>query len=124
MELRKVLEKAKELGGSDVHFVVGRPPMIRINGELLDTGDFDKMLPPNMEDLARKILSEDQYAAFKEHNEYDFAFGVAGLGRYRVNVHMQRGTIGITVRVLNTDILSFEQLNLPGTLKQFSNYCL
>jgi len=122
MELRKVLEKAKEVGGSDIHFVVGRPPMIRINGELLDTGDFEKMVPQKLEDLAKTILSEDQYIEFREHYEYDFAFGVAGLGRYRVNVHMQRGTIGITIRVLNTEILSFEELKLPGTLKQFTEY--
>ncbi|MEI6858058.1 hypothetical protein [Psychrilyobacter sp.] len=61
MELRKVLEKANEVGGSDIHFVAGRPPMIRINGELLDTGDFDKMVPQNLEVLAKTILSEDQY---------------------------------------------------------------
>ena len=122
MELRKVLEKAKEVGGSDIHFVAGRPPMIRINGELLDTGDFDKMIPSVLKNLAKEILSEDQYIEFKKNLEYDFAFGVAGLGRYRVNIHMQRGTIGITIRVLSTEILSFEQLNLPDSLKQFTEY--
>ena len=120
MELRKVLVKAKEIGGSDIHFVVGKPPMIRINGELVDTGNFDKMMPKGLEELAKEILSEDQYIEFKEHMEYDFAFGIAGLGRYRVNVHMQRGTVGITIRVLNTEILSFEDLKLPDTLKQFA----
>lgn len=122
MELRKVLEKAKEVGGSDIHFVAGRPPMIRINGELLDTGDFDKMIPSVLKELAKEILSEDQYIEFKKNLEYDFAFGVAGLGRYRINIHMQRGTIGITIRVLSTEILSFEQLNLPDSLKQFTEY--
>lgn len=122
MELRKVLEKANEVKGSDIHFVAGKPPMMRINGDLLDTGDFEKMLPQALEDLARSILSEDQYVEFKRDHEYDFAFGIPGLGRYRVNIHMQRGTVGITVRVLNTKILSFEELKLPETLKQFTEY--
>jgi len=122
MELKKVLEKANEVGGSDIHFVVGRPPMIRINGELLDTGDFEKMVPQTLNKLAKEILSEDQYIEFQRELEYDFAFGIAGLGRYRANIHMQRGTIGITIRVLSTNILSFEELNLPQTLKQFTEY--
>jgi len=122
MELRKVLEKANEVGGSDIHFVAGRPPMIRIDGELLDTGDFEKLMPAILKKLAEEILSEDQYVQFKKDLEYDFAFGVAGLGRYRANIHMQRGTIGITIRVLSTTISTFEELNLPETLKQFTEY--
>ena len=122
MELRKVLEKANEVGGSDIHFVAGRPPMIRIDGELLDTGDFEKLMPAILKKLAEEILSEDQYIQFKKDLEYDFAFGVAGLGRYRANIHMQRGTIGITIRVLSTTISTFEELNLPETLKQFTEY--
>jgi len=122
VELKVILEKTKEIIGSDVHFVVGKPPMIRVNGELVDTGDFEELMPDDVEKLAKKLLSEEQYLEFVENNEYDFAFGVPGLGRYRVNVHMQRGTIGISIRVLNTEILSFEELKLPDSLKMFTEY--
>ena len=89
--------------GSDVHFVVGRPPMIRINGSLVDTGEFEVLSSKDIENYAKELLTEKQYLQFKEKYEYDFAFSIEGQGRYRANVHIQRGTVGIAIRLLNRD---------------------
>ena len=121
-EIKEILEKAYELDGSDIHLVVGKKPMIRVNGGLADVEEFDRLLPDHTMDLAKELLTETQFATFLETSVYDFSFGVAQLGRYRVNIHRQRGTVGISMRVLNSVIPSFDDLKLPDTLKKFTEF--
>jgi twitching motility protein PilT len=79
-------------GGSDLHLKVGRPPVLRINGELV--GDAAPALrPEDLKRCAEQLLSPRQREEFAERKEIDFAIGVQGLGRFRANIFHQRGTL-------------------------------
>jgi twitching motility protein PilT len=117
MDLRAVLETVVELEASDLHLKVGCPPYLRVHGSLRSLD----MQPPSARELemvADQILTEGQRKDFDESNEIDFAFGIAGLARFRSNFYRQRGTVAMVFRrVSGTTDLSFEGLHLPPVLK-------
>ncbi|MGM0508973.1 MAG: type IV pilus twitching motility protein PilT [Fusobacteriota bacterium] len=115
MEIRDILEIAEQEEASDIHLIVGKPPVIRVHGELISIGD-DKLMPDTCKKLVYSILNEDQQKELEEHLEVDFSFGIGGLGRYRANVHMQRGTVAVALRTISTEIESFSKLGLPKTV--------
>jgi len=121
VNITEILKTAKERGASDIHLVVGKPPMIRIHGDMHPVSEDEPRLGPDQtKDLAYSLLDDDKIRMFEMSHELDFAFGIKEIGRYRVNVHQQRGTVGVTIRSLSTEILSVEQLGLPKTLLQFT----
>src|SRR5690606_16804006 len=93
------------------------PPMFRIDGSLVPLKDAQRLPPEEVGRMAFSIMNNYQKEQFKEENELDLAYGVPGLGRFRVNVFMQRGTVGIVFRVIPFKILTIEQLNLPKVLE-------
>ena len=122
MEMTEILVRASELGASDIHFVVGKPPVFRVQGKLQEMEGVERLMPNTVKELASSIINENQEKIFDKTNELDFSFGVAGLGRYRVNLHMQRGTVGITIRSLSTEIPDFDSLNIYPTVKKFIDH--
>lgn len=120
IDIKEVLTLAKEKGASDVHITVGVPPRFRIYGRLVST-DFPKMLPPDTEAVMNSIMTEEQKAKFEERGEFDMSYGIAQLGRYRVNVFKQRGTIAMAFRVVNTDIPDPEKLGVPSSVIDLYN---
>ncbi|BDU49848.1 type IV pilus twitching motility protein PilT [Haliovirga abyssi] len=121
MEIREILERAEELKASDIHIVAGKSPILRVHGELQDM-DEERLMPSDCQTLIYSILSELQQKEFEESKELDFSFGIAGLGRYRVNVHMQRGTVAAAIRTIATDIPPLDKLGLPKSVEKFSDY--
>lgn len=113
--LRVVVEKE----ASDLHLKAGNPPIIRIDGELFPL-DEPPVPPDEMKEYAATLMTDRQIALFSEKNEIDFAYGGKGVGRYRVNVYRQRGTISIAMRQVVSKIPSFEELNLPPLLQRIS----
>ena len=103
IDIKEVLQAAKEAGASDVHITVGVPPKFRINGRLISTA-FPKMLPPDTEAVMRVITTEEQRDKFLRTGEYDMSYGIPELGRYRVNLYKQRGTVAMAFRLVNTEI--------------------
>jgi twitching motility protein PilT len=73
-----------------------------------------------MEEMINQILNEDQKKRFLQRNELDLALSVSKMGRFRINVYRQRGTVGIAIRAVNTTIPSFKELNLPAVIKKLS----
>jgi len=110
---------------SDLIFSPGRPPQVGVNGHLLP------VQIPHMEILSaddtRRIASEllgnntNAIAALREHGACDASYGVPGLSRFRVNVFIQRGSCAVVMRVIPTQIPTFEQLGLPLRLEEIAD---
>jgi len=120
MELNDILKIAMKAGASDIHLKAGLPPMFRINGDLLPLKDAPRLPPEEIGRMAFGIMNNYQKERYKQTNELDLAYGVPGLGRFRVNVFQQRGTIGIVFRVIPFKIHSIEQLLLPKVLEKIA----
>src|SRR5690606_38946399 len=76
----------------------------------------DALTPDDTRGFAAEIMNEKEFAAFEERGDADLAYGVAGLGRFRVNILRQRGSVGIVMRHVKGKILEFAELNLPPAL--------
>ncbi len=120
MELNDILKVAMNGGASDIHLKAGLPPMFRVDGSLVPLKDARRLPPEEISRMAFGIMNNYQKERFKEFNELDLAYGVPGLGRFRVNVFQQRGTIGIVFRVIPFKINSIEQLLLPKVLEKIA----
>ncbi len=113
MNIDDLLRIAVERKASDLHLKVGNHPFLRIDGELRPLTEMSKISPEDMLGMAFSMMSNRQKQRFKETADLDMAYGVAGLGRFRVNVFQQRGNVGLVLRVVPTKIRSVEELNLP-----------
>jgi len=106
-----------ERSASDLFFSTGAPPHMKIEGVATPMGQGP--LPPGaIKDIAYKLMDEQQIREFEEEWELNFAISVEDIGRFRVNVFMQRGEVGMVMRHIKSDIPSLEQLNLPDPLKE------
>src|SRR5258705_335103 len=97
------------------------PPMFRVDGSLVPLKDARRLPPEEISRMAFGIMNDYQKEKFKAQNELDLAYGVPGLGRFRVNVFQQRGTIGVVLRVIPFKISTIEQLVLPKVLEKVAN---
>ena len=121
MDLHELLALSVEQDASDVHIKAGSPPYLRVDGVLMDT-DFPKLSATEVVDIAFALMDEKQARAFHETSEADFAYGVAGLGRFRANIFKQRGTVGVSIRrILTTRVPSFKELGLPPAFERLSD---
>ncbi|MCZ6917579.1 MAG: type IV pilus twitching motility protein PilT [Gemmatimonadetes bacterium] len=105
--------------GSDLHVKVGRPPMLRIRGELVELPTAP-LKPDQLKGLAEQIMTPRQVKEFAEMKESDFAIGVPGVGRFRTNVFQQRGTLSFVFRAIPYNVKSMEELNLPKVLRKIA----
>jgi twitching motility protein PilT len=117
LHLDDLLREAAERGASDLHISVGMPPVYRIDGKLV-RGDYPPLMANQAQRLVYDILSTDQVQWFEKTRELDFSYGVKNIGRYRVNVYRQRGSVAAALRTISHDIPSCEQLRLPPVLKE------
>jgi len=115
--LRDALEELIRRGGSDLHLKVGRPPVLRVNGALVDTS-LAALRPDDIKRCADQILNDRQREHFAEAKEIDFAIGVPRLGRFRTNIFQQRGTLGMAFRAIPFEVPSMDDLGLPEVLKE------
>ena len=111
-----ITEMVKQ-GGSDLHLKVGRPPTIRVAGDLLSLQQAP-LKPEELKALAEQIMTPRQVKEFADHKEADFAIGVPGVGRFRTNVFQQRGTLAFVFRSIPYEIKTIEDLRLPKVLEK------
>ena len=116
VHLDDLLREAARRGASDLHLTVGLPPMLRIDGSLLQT-DYKPVGPSDTQRLVYDILTNEQVEKFERMHELDFSYGVRGVGRFRVNVYRQRGSVGAALRSIPDQVPTFEQLGLPSILR-------
>src|SRR5436853_636744 len=119
-----LLRLAVEKKASDLHLKVGNNPYVRVDGTLVPLPDMSRVTPEEMLSMAFSMMTNRQKQKFKETAELDMAYGVAGLGRFRVNVFQQRGNVGMVLRVIPTKIRTIEELNLPRDLETIATALL
>lgn len=117
--IKGLLKRMIDEEASDLHLKVGNPPIFRIHGRLIRT-NLDILSPKDLKDIAAEIMTQQQQKIFIARKELDFAIGVPGLGRFRVNAYIQRGSISIVMRAIPTRIRDFKELNLPPILEELS----
>jgi twitching motility protein PilT len=110
--IEELLQVLVDRNGSDLHLSAGSPPKIRVDGSLVNV-ELDPLRPEDTKSLIYSFLTGDQIARFEKDFEVDLSFGVEGLGRFRVNVFYQRGTVAAVLRVIPYNVKTFEQLGLP-----------
>ncbi len=120
MNINELLKLSVERRSSDVHIKVGSPPVFRVDGKLSPVVEQKRLTQEDVVNLAFSMMSQAQREKFKKKSEADFAYGVPGLGRFRVNVFMQRGTVGIVLRAIPTKIASIDDLTLPPVISKLA----
>lgn len=116
MTIEDLLMVAAENNASDVHITVGVPPKMRVNGELLDM-DYPRLMPDDAEGLVTSILDKRHKAILDEKGEVDFSISVPQIGRYRVNIFKQRGSLAAALRVVGTEIPNPDMLGVPKAVQ-------
>jgi twitching motility protein PilT len=119
LDLDQVLADAVNRGASDVHIKVGSPPHMRLDGELVHVAE-EIVHPADTERVAFAIMPKVRAEEFISCNEADFAYSLNGVGRFRVNVFRQRGTVGMVLRHILPGIPPMEQLGLPPVVRRLA----
>jgi len=117
MHIDEVLKRMVEKKSSDTILRVTCQPVLRIDGDLFPQPDMPVMTPDMLQDVFETITSPEQRASFSRELELDLAYSIAGVGRFRVNVMKQRGTLGFTFRLVPFNIPTIDDLKLPGICK-------
>jgi twitching motility protein PilT len=120
-DLDRLLRRLSDADGSDLHLKVGSPPRLRVNGELIRLNDEPAVQPNDTEKITRAIMHDRTWDHFDDHHEADFAYSVAGLGRFRVNAFRQRGSAGMVFRRVRHGARSFQELNLPDVIRRLAD---
>ena len=119
LKIEQLLRAMVDNKASDLHIRTGVPPIYRINGSL--TKIFETRVDPAMMDsFLDDIMNRDQKLRFEQNKECDFAVGARDMGRFRVNVFRQRGTIAIVIRHIKAKIPAFEELHLPEIIRDMA----
>ncbi|MBD3620427.1 MAG: PilT/PilU family type 4a pilus ATPase [Chromatiales bacterium] len=113
--LRTMLSK----DGSDLFITSGAPPSMKVNGKMMPITN-QPLSPSHTQVLVRSIMNDKQAAEFEEHMECNFAISLPGVARFRVNAFTQRGSSGMVLRVINSEIPKFEDLGLPKVLSDIA----
>jgi twitching motility protein PilT len=120
MDLNEILKIALKGGASDIHLKSGLPPMFRVDGALVPLKNGERLMPDDIAQMGFSIMNPVQKQRFEEFREVDLAHGIPGLGRFRVNVFQQRGTIGIVFRVIPFGVKTIEELHLPKVVEKIA----
>ena len=118
--LHSLLRKGQQYNASDILLKVGQPPAFRVSGDLHYLQG-DKLLPQHTRELAEVILKKSRFkGTLDDLQEFDSSYGVPGVGRYRVNVYRQRGTLAVALRAIPLKIPVFEELGVPPVVASFA----
>jgi twitching motility protein PilT len=112
----------QEQGASDLHIVVGFPPIFRLHGEMVPMGDHPALTPEATEEILFEILGPTQKAQVIKHRDFDMAYELEGVGRFRCNLLYQHRGLGGVFRIIPTKILTIDQLNLPDVVRNIGHY--
>ncbi len=120
MDLNEILAIGLKSGASDIHLKVGLPPIYRIDGTLRPLPKAPRISPEQTEQITEGIMNDLQRERFEKSCEVDLAYGVPGLGRFRVNAFTQRGSVSLVFRAIPFDIKGLEGLLLPPVIKKMA----
>ena len=120
MDINEMLKVVMFEGASDLHITVGLKPMIRVNGELIET-DFPLLEPPDTQELVMQIVKDRHKKILEEKGEVDLSYTYPGLSRFRVNAYRQRGSYAMALRAIPMEVPDIEDLYLPEVLRTLAN---
>lgn len=120
--LGHVMKKAVTQGASDIHLRVKNHPLLRIDGVLRAMREYPVLSVTDLEQLAQIVMTPRHWEIFKKNFQIDTSIGMQSIGRVRVNVFYQRGTIAMALRVINVKIPTLEELFLPPVVKEFAQF--
>ncbi|MDX9976344.1 MAG: type IV pilus twitching motility protein PilT [FCB group bacterium] len=118
--IKELLTKMIELGASDLHIVVGAPPILRINGALLPMDSFEALRPDETQELVYSVMNDEHISIFETDKECDMSFGIQGLSRFRLNVYRDRGSVAGAFRAIPFEIRPFDELGVPRIVADFA----
>ncbi len=114
INIMDILSKGIEFRASDIHLTVSRPPLYRVDGELMSDPGSSDLSPADSEKLAQQLMpGESIRQEFDINGQVDFSNSFAGIGRFRANIYRQRGSCAAAVRLIPMEIPTINQLNLP-----------
>jgi twitching motility protein PilT len=116
---KQAIAQMIQRNGSDLLLKVGRPPTVRVNGDLA-TLEMAPLKPEDLKLLAEQVMTPRQVKEFAEKKEADFAIGVPGVGRFRTNIYQQRGTLAFAFRAIPYEVKTVRELHLPPILEEIS----
>src|SRR5580765_7215943 len=116
---KNTIAQMVQRNASDLLLKVGRPPTIRLNGELHGL-EMSPLKPEDLKLLAEQIMTPRQVKEFAEKKEADFAIGVPGVGRFRTNIYQQRGTLAFAFRAIPYEVKTIQELYLPVVLEEIA----
>jgi twitching motility protein PilT len=119
LNFKSVLQELIRRNASDLHLKVGRPPTLRVDGDLQPL-EMSPLRPEDLKALAEQLMTPRQVKQFAEEKECDFAIGVPGIGRFRCNVYQQRGSLCYAMRSIPYQAKTIPELNLPPVLEEIS----
>lgn len=120
--LTQLLQSASRQKASDIHLKVRNHPFVRVDGVLRPLRDFPVMATPDMEALTSVALNERHRKLLRENFQVDSSVGLRNIGRVRLNVYYQRGTIAMALRLIETQIPKPEDLGLPASVRDFTRF--
>jgi twitching motility protein PilT len=116
---KQTIAQMVQKNASDLLLKVGRPPTVRLNGELHGL-EMPPVKPEDLKLLAEQIMTPRQVKEFSEKKEADFAIGVPGVGRFRTNIYQQRGTLAFAFRAIPYEVKTVKELHLPPVLEEIA----
>jgi twitching motility protein PilT len=116
---KAVLQAMVQRNASDLHLKVGRPPTLRVDGELLPL-EMPGLTPQDLKSIGDQIVPPKQKREFDAEREADFAIGVPGIGRFRVNIYQQRGSMAFAFRSIAFQVANIKDLHLPEVLEEIA----
>jgi twitching motility protein PilT len=121
MDINELLKNACSLKASDIHIKVGSPPVFRIDGKLVPQSSLSIITPQDARDIAMRVMGDRQKERFENAHDIDFSYSIPGVGRFRCNAFLQRGTAGLVFRVIPRGIPKIEDLLLPDVTKKLAS---
>ena len=115
-------KEMQEKGASDLHMVVGFPPMLRLRGELQPLAHHPVLTPESSREILFEILDPMQQAQLEKNRDFDMAYQLENVGRFRCNFLYQHRGLGGVFRIIPTKILTLEQLNMPEIVRKICEF--
>ncbi len=109
-----------KMGASDMHIVVGAPPMARVHGGLEPIPGYPRLSESDTQEIIYSVMNEEQVSEFESELECDMAFGIDNLSRFRLNVYRDRGSVVGAFRAIPFEIMTFQELGLPQVIADFA----
>jgi len=119
MKINDILRAAHEADASDIHIVAGHPPVMRVH-TVMTPMDYPTMSPETTKEMFKDIAEASTIAEFDTAQDADFSYSIKGLGRYRVNAHMQRKNVALTMRAIKSNVPPLADLGLPDVIARLT----